>query len=127
MSNIRRSMMAASRGGSPIPKEYIELEYITIESATHYLITDFVPTAMCSVDITFKGTSATSTKTGYLFGCRNGWNNQSFYMRSQVSSGAATNMTVAMGYGVERTITVDINASDKNIYRKYPKLLHASV
>lgn len=82
----------------------------------YYLQTDFLPTANSSVDITIKGTATTSYKSGYLFGSRNGWNNQSFYMRNSVTSGSATNMTLYMGYGTERNITLNINASDKNVY-----------
>lgn len=112
----RREMMGAATPPSPIPPEYAEEEYISISGATKYIETDFVPTQLCRVEIEFKGTATNSSKAGSLFGSRNGWNNKSFYFRTGVSSGTATDLTANMGFKTERTQIVNVNASDKHIY-----------
>ena len=110
---IRRHMM----GSKMLPLEYEQLEYVTVSGNSVLFNTGYVPTKGCKVELLFKGTSTTSTKAGAMFGCRTGWNNKSFYFRTGVSSGTATNMTVYMGYSTERSVSgVDINASSKNLY-----------
>ena len=109
----RRAMMFKKVGG--LPSEYEQLEFITTFSLT-YFTTGFVPTSGCKVEVTFKGTSTTSSKAGAYFGSRSGWNNKSFYFRCTTSSGSATNMTAYLGYSTERSVNVNINASDKNVF-----------
>lgn len=109
----RRAMMFEKVGG--LPSDYEQLEFITTGSST-YFTTGFVPTSGCKVEVTFKGTATTSQKAGSLFGSRSGWNSRAFYFRSSVTSGSATNMTVYLGYSTERSVSVNINASDKNVF-----------
>jgi hypothetical protein len=113
----RREMMVSdAQPTPPIPPEYEEEEYISISGKTKYIKTDFVPTQLCKVEIEFKGTATNSSKAGGLFGCRNGWNDNSFYFKTAVSSGTATDLTAYMGFKTERTQIVNVNASDKHIY-----------
>ena len=105
--------MAHKQGG--LPSDYEQLEFITTGPST-YFTTGFVPTTGCKVEVTIKGTATTSQKAGALFGSRSGWNNKSFYLRCGVSSGSATNMTAYLGYSTERSVNVNINASDKNVF-----------
>lgn len=113
----RRAMMVSdAQPTPPIPPEYAEEEYISISGTTKYIETDFAPTQLCRVEIEFKGTATNSSKAGSLFGSRNGWNNNSFYFRTGVSSGTATDLTANMGFKTERTQIVNVNASDKHIY-----------
>lgn len=113
----RREMVGSGvQPAPPIPPEYAEEEYISIWGVSQYIETDFVPTQLCRVEIEFKGTATNSSKAGGLFGSRNGWNYNSFYFRTAVSSGTATNLTAIMGFKTERTQIVNVNASDKHIY-----------
>lgn len=109
----RRAMMFEKVGG--LPSDYEQLEFITTDAST-YFTTGFVPTTGCKVEVTIKGTSTTSSKAGTLFGSRSGWNNRAFYFRCTTTSGSATNMTAILGYSTERSMTVNINASDKNVF-----------
>lgn len=115
-TNIQLAPEVIIEPTNPIPAEYNENEYISITGVSNYLITDFIPTNGCHVEIEFKGTAANSSKAGSLFGSRNGWNNKSFYFRTGVSSGTATDLTANMGFKTERTQIVNVNASDKHIY-----------
>ena len=109
----RRAMMFEKVGG--LPSDYEQLEFITTFAST-YFTTGFVPTTGCKVEVEIKGTATTSKKAGALFGSRSGWNNNSFYLRCGASSGSATNMTALCGYSSERSVSVNINASDKNVF-----------
>ena len=113
VTELLRRRFGGKKGG--LPSEYEQLEYITTSQSTYFL-TGFVPTTGCKVEVTFKGTSTTSSKAGTYFGSRSGWNNRSFYFRCTTTSGSATNMNAIIGYSTERTVTVNINASDKNVY-----------
>lgn len=110
---LMRRRFGGKKGG--LPSGYEQLEYITTGDSTYFL-TGFVPTTGCKVEVTIKGTATTSQKAGALFGSRSGWNNKSFYLRCGVSSGSATNMTALCGYSSERSVSVNINASDKNVF-----------
>lgn len=114
----RREMMGASgaQPTPPIPSEYTEEEYLSIWGTNKYIETDFVPTQLCRVEIEFIGTAANANKAGSLFGSRSGWNNNSFYFRTGVSSGTATDLTANMGFKTERSQVANVNASEKHIY-----------
>lgn len=106
-------MMFEKVGG--LPSDYEQLEFIATDYST-YFTTGFIPTTGCKVEVTIKGTATSAQKAGALFGSRSGWNNKSFYFRCGASSGSATNMTAYLGYSTERSMTVNINASDKNVF-----------
>ena len=109
-------MRASRHSGGELPTGYTALPYLYNTKSTAYLDTGYVATNRCKIEVKFQGTSTTSSKSGVLFGSRKGYNNESLYMRTSVSSGEQTNMTVICGYSIERTIAIETNMSDLNVF-----------
>ena len=113
MSSFRRRMMMAAKQGRILPSEYQLLPYIVIGGSTCFK-TGFIPTTMCRVELTFKGVASNSSIAGIYFGCREGYNNKSFYFCGRASSGSATSITAELGWNTIRTVSANVDAHDKN-------------
>ena len=107
MSEFRRRLIIAMKI-SKLPSEYQLLDYIPITSGSKYFDTGFVPTIKTKVEITLS-----KKATGGIFGCRNGWNNKSFYL---YTGGNSSSKTFHLAWSSERTATVTIDENAKNIF-----------
>lgn len=110
---------AGEKKSKALPDEYVQLEYLNC--VNNYLATDYVPSARCKIELTYKGNSIYANKAGAIFGCRDGYRENAVYFRTYASSGSATTTTCEFGWGNEATAVSEnaFDANDKHVYGVY--------